>query len=101
MSLFVSYSLSSSYSISICGPRFICFFLRVSPFEELAEELHKPVRRKFTRRKVKVFGIHVGDIWGADLVDIKEWSRVNKQYNYMLNVIDIYSKFAWSVPIKD
>ena len=43
----------------------------------------------------------VDDIWGADLVDMQEWSRVNKGYKYMLNVIDVFSKYAWSVPLKD
>ena len=57
------------------------------------------MRRKFQRRKVEVYG--VDDIWGADLVDMQEWSRNNKGYKYMLNVIDVYSKYAWSVPLKD
>jgi hypothetical protein len=57
------------------------------------------VRRKFPRRKVEVYG--VDDIWGADLVDMQEWSRDNKGYKYMLNVIDVLSKYAWSVPLKD
>ena len=61
--------------------------------------MHKPVRRKFPRRKVEVYS--VDDIWGADLVDMQEWSRVNKGYKYMLNVIDVFSKYAWSVPLKD
>ena len=57
------------------------------------------MRRKFLRRKVQVNG--VDDIWGADLVDMQEWSRINKGYKYMLNVIDVFSKYAWSVPLKD
>ena len=61
--------------------------------------MHKPVRRKFPRRKVEVYG--VDDIWGADLVDMQEWSRVNKGYKYMLNVNDVLTKYAWSVPLKD
>ena len=43
----------------------------------------------------------IDDIWGADLVDMQEWSKVNKGYKYMLNVIDVYSKYVWSVPLKD
>ena len=57
------------------------------------------MKRKFQRRQVLVSKID--EIWGADLVDMQEWSRVNKGYKYMLNVIDVFSKFAWSVPIKD
>jgi len=57
------------------------------------------VKRKFLKRKVQVN--EVDDIWGADLVDMQEWSRINKGYKYMLNVIDVFSKYAWSVPLKD
>ena len=44
---------------------------------------------------------NIDDIWGADLVDMQEWSTDNKGYKYMLNVIDIFSKYAWCVPLKD
>jgi len=57
------------------------------------------VRRHFQRRLVKVK--HIDDIWGADLVEMQEWSKVNKGFRYMLNVIDVFSKFAWSIPLKD
>ena len=61
--------------------------------------MHKPVRRTFTRRQVNVFKID--EVWGADLVEMQEWSKQNKGFRYMLNVIDVFSKFAWSVPLKD
>ena len=38
--------------------------------------------------------------WSADLIDMKEFSKDNKGYNYLFNVIDIFSKFAWSIPLK-
>ena len=41
------------------------------------------------------------DVWGADLVEMQEWSKQNKGYRYMLNVIDVFTKFAWSIPLKD
>ena len=65
--------------------------------EDLAAELHRPVRRHFPRRRVEVKAID--DIWGADLVEMQEWSKVNKGYRYMLNIIDIFSRYAFSVPL--
>jgi len=41
------------------------------------------------------------DVWSADLVEMQEWSKVNKGYRYMLNVIDCHTKYAWSIPLKD
>ena len=43
----------------------------------------------------------IDDVWGADLVDMREWIKQNKGFKYMLNVIDVFSKFAWSIPLKD
>ena len=65
----------------------------------MAEELHKPVRRKFERRHVNAF--EIDDVWGADLVEMQEWTKQNKGYKYMLNVIDVFSKYAWSIPMKN
>ena len=64
----------------------------------LAEELHKPVRRKFERRRVLVSGID--KIWAADLADMKAFSKFNRGFNFLLLVIDIFSKYGWIIPLK-
>ena len=61
--------------------------------------LHKPVRYKFPRRKVIVGGM--GHQWQADLVDTSNISRYNKGVKYILTCIDVFSKKAWVVPLKD
>jgi hypothetical protein len=40
-------------------------------------------------------------VWGCDLVEMQEWNYQNKGFRYMLNVIDVFSKYAWSIPLKD
>ena len=40
-------------------------------------------------------------MWAADLVEKQEWKSVNKGYRYILNVLDCFSEYAWSVPLKD
>ena len=64
---------------------------------ELAEELYKPVTRKFQRR-VNVNAID--EIWAADLIDMQEFSKDNNGIKYLLTVIDIFSKFVLIVPLK-
>ena len=65
---------------------------------QLANELHKPVRRRFNKRTV--FAKQVDDIGTADLVDLSPFSRSNKGYKYLLTVIDVFSKYGWIVPLK-
>ena len=65
----------------------------------LAEELHKPIKRKFKKRRVLVNGID--KIWAADLVEMQAFSKFNRGVKYLLAVIDILSKYGWLVPLKD
>ena len=65
----------------------------------LAEELHKPVKRKFRKRRVLVSGID--KIWAADLADMQALSKENEGYKFLLLVIDTFSKYGWIVPLKD
>ena len=67
--------------------------------QQLAEELHKPITRKFTKRRVFVKG--VDEIWAADLVEMGRFSDWNKGIKYMLMVIDVFSKFGWIEPLQN
>lgn len=60
--------------------------------------LHKPVRRKFNRRRTIVSGLN--DQFQADLVEMQDFKKENKQFAYILTVIDVFSKFAWAIPLK-
>ena len=65
---------------------------------QLTNELHKPVRRRF--HKPTVFAKQVDGIWAADLVEMTSFSRSNKGFKYLLTVIDVYSKYGWILPLK-
>ena len=66
---------------------------------QLAEELHKPIIRKFKKRKV--YSGFKDNIWGADLADMQLISKFNKGFRFLLCIINIFSKYAWVVPLKD
>ena len=67
--------------------------------KKLAEELHKPITRKFKKRKVH--SSFIDNIWGDDLADMQLISKFNKGIRFLLCVIDIFSKYAWIIPLKD
>ena len=60
--------------------------------------LHKRRLKKFPRRKVIAYGI--GQQWQADLMDMTQVSKTNNGYNFILTVIDIFSRKAWFEPVK-
>ena len=65
----------------------------------LGDELHKPIIRKFNKRKV--YSQFKDNIWGVDLADMQSLSRKNKGIKYLLCAIDLYSKYAFVIPLKD
>ena len=66
--------------------------------QQLAEELHKPIIRKFETRNVHA--AFKDNIWGADLADMQLLSRYNKGIRFLLCVINIFSKYVWVAPVK-
>ena len=65
----------------------------------LSKELHKPKRKNYVRRKIIVN--HIDEIFAADLVEMQKFSKINKGYRYLLTCIDIFSKYAFVIPLKD
>ena len=65
----------------------------------LADELHKPVIKKFNKRKV--YSQFKDNIWGVDLAHTQSLSRKNKGIKYLLCAKDLYSKYAFVIPLKD
>ena len=64
----------------------------------LADGMHKPIRRKFKKRRVFASGVDA--IRTADLVDMQSFAKSNKGYKFILVIIDVFSKFGWGVPLK-
>ena len=67
--------------------------------EKLAEELHKPVIKKFKRRKVHA--ISKDNIWTIDLAEMGSLSSRIRNVEYILCVIDVFTKYAWAQLLKD
>ena len=63
---------------------------------KLADELNKPVIKKFNKRKV--YSQFKDNIWGFDLADMQSLSKKNKG---ILCAIDLFSRYAFVVPLKD
>ena len=66
--------------------------------EDLSQELNKPTINKFPRQKVIIN--YINEIHSTDLVDMTQYSKINKGYKYIFTNIDIFSKIAYAYPIK-
>lgn len=66
--------------------------------EQVVRELHKPARRNFPRRRTIIKGFD--DLWQADLAEFIPYARDNRGHKYILVVIDCYSKYVFTRPLK-
>ena len=71
---------------------------KIKQNQQLANELHKPIIRKFKKRKF--YASFKGNVWGLDLADMQLISKYNKRVRFLLSEIDLLSKYAWVVPKK-
>ena len=67
--------------------------------QQLADELHKPIIRKF--KKIKVYSSFKNNIWGVGLGDMQLIDKCNNGIRYLLCAIDLFSKYAFVIPLKD
>ena len=66
---------------------------------QVVNELHKPARRNFQRRRTIIKGF--ADLWQLDLLEFQPYANRNSGYRYILVVIDCYSKYVWTEPLKN
>ena len=71
----------------------------IMPNQQLATELHKPIIRKFEKRKL--YPSFKDNIWGADLADMQLIGKFDKWFWFLLCVINIFSKYALAAFLKD
>ena len=67
--------------------------------QKLAGELDKPILKNISKRTV--YSAFKDNVWGADLADMQLISKFNKELRFLLCVIDIFSKYAWVVTLRD
>ena len=52
------------------------------------------------KKKKKLHSPFIDNIWDADLTDMQLTRKFNRGFRFLLCVIDIYSKYAWVIPLK-
>ena len=71
----------------------------MSDAKTYAKEIHKTAQKNFKRRSV--YAYYINDLWSADLVDVSNISEDNDNVKFLLNIIDVYSRYSWSIPLKN
>ena len=59
-----------------------------------------PPKKKYDTNKTDVY--YIDEIWSLDFLDLKDYGpENNRRYRYILVIIDNFSKFAWTIPLKN
>ena len=77
-----------------------CVKREVMSNQESAEKLHRTIVEKIEKRKVHSSNFKDNN-WGIDFADTQLISKFNKRFRFLLCVTEIYSKYAWVIPLKD
>ena len=64
-----------------------------------AKEVFRPHITKFRRERITP--LYKDETWSADLIDKLSLSKYNNNYKFVLTVIDIFTKYAWAIPLKN
>ena len=60
----------------------------------------KPPKKNYITNKTDVY--YIDDIWSLDVLDLKDYGpKNNRGYRYVLVIIDNFSKFGWTIPLKN
>ena len=65
----------------------------------LAKEVFSPQITKF--RRERIIPLYKDETWSADLIDKSSLSKYNNSYKFILTVIDVFTKYAWAIPLKN
>ena len=60
----------------------------------------KPPKKYYATNKTNVY--YIDDTWSLDILDLKDYGpENNRNYRYVLVIIDNFSKFGWTIPLKN
>ena len=65
----------------------------------LAKEVFSPQITKF--RRERIIPLYKDETWSAHLIDKSSLSKYNNNYKFIITVIDISTKHAWVIPLKN
>ena len=66
--------------------------------QQLAKGVFSPQMTKFKRQRI--LPLYKDETWSGDLIDKSSLSKYNNNYKFILTVIDIFTKYAWAIPLK-
>ena len=70
-----------------------------NPLHGLPKEVFSIQITKF--RRERIIPLYKDETWSADLIDKSSLTKYNNNYKFILTVIDIFTKYAWAIPLKN
>ena len=66
--------------------------------KEISKKIFSPVIKKFQRIQIQTY--YKDECWSIDLIDRSSLSKYNKNYKFILTIIDNHTKYAWAILLK-
>ena len=93
----------SNLTTSLIGETITTFIKNVEKQQQqqqkLAKEVFSPRITKY--RRERIIPLYKDETWSADVIDKSSLSKYNNNYKFILTVIDIFTKYAWAIPLKN
>lgn len=68
--------------------------------KQLVTQVYKPIDKPKKERFNTIWAKRVREQYQADLLDMKTYTKFNKNFRYLLNVVDVHSRYAYALPLK-
>jgi len=63
---------------------------------QVAYTMHRPVRKRFPRNP---YTVNIDDVWEINILDLSSVKKYNDNHRYLLQVINVFSKYPHSIPL--
>ena len=70
-----------------------------NPLHGLAKEIFSPQITRF--RRERLIPLYKDETWSTDLIDKSSLTKYNNNWKFILTVIDIFTKYAWAISLKN
>ena len=67
----------------------------------LEKDVVKQISEKKNRTNKPIVSTKKNGFWAIDLIDLHSLEKTNRSARYVMNIVDVWSRYCWLVPLKE